>query len=613
MKNASTLFFRFPGIIWVCVVLSVMIYAPSLDSGFQADDYHIIAMQKGLSPFPAVEWNLTHFIVFGLTRPGMAKKYIEEGVIPWWSSHDLWIKTFRPLAGFLMSLDYHLFGDSPLPYHVHSLLWGILLFLSFGLLLRRVLPGRFGAVALAIYTLSTIPSVPILWIVNRYALIACALAVLGLLAHIRWREDGWKPGLPLSILGIAVGLAAGEIAFSVLAFFFAYELAAAPGGIRQRCRAVAPILLVIAGYLIVYTVYGFGASGSGLYFDRSGPPAEYAKTAFSHLGVLLGRSYGGIPADVTLAQQMLIPVSILGYGFFAAALLLARPFFSAQTPEMKRKLAWFGLGSILSLGPVLLALPMDRLLVGSFLGGSVVLSFLLVNTWDCIRSRAGHGRTRRFGYLLVVGYLVFWNFIVSPALIGFQIVGRKEGSRKTLEAVRNADLPDEEEVGREVVVFHAPGRPGQIVTWYLIAILDYLGRPVPRHWRVLTIAPCDHSLMRTDSRSLELACLNGKMLATIPEKLFRSSSLPLRPGDVVEAGVMTVEILETTDVYPTKVRFRFAKELDSRDFLFLDWKDGTLRKTRVPEIGETRILKAEEPGFWRRKMETFLKGRWKRS
>lgn len=613
MKNALTLFFRFPGIIWVCIALSVAIYAPSLDSGFQADDYHILAMQKGHPPFPAVEWNLTHFLLFGLTRPGMAEEYIEQGVIPWWSSRDLWIKTFRPLAGFLMSLDVHLFGDSPLPYHVHSLLWGILLLLSFGLLLRRVLPGRVGAAALAVYTLSTIPSVPILWIVNRYSLVACAPAVLGLLAHVRWREDGWKPGLPLSMLGVAVGLTAGEIAFSVLAFFFAYELTAAPGGSRQRWRAVTPILLLISGYLIVYTAFGFGASGSGLYFDRSGPAAEYAKTALSHLGVLLGRTYGGIPADVTLAQQMLIPVSILGYGYFAAALLLAKPFFSAQTPEMKRKLAWFGLGFLLSLGPLLLALPMDRLLVGSFLGGSVVLSFLLVNAWGSFRSRTVHGRTKRLAYLVLVGYLVFWNFIASPAIIGFQIIGRKEGARKTLEAVLNAELPDEEEVGQEVVVFHAPGRPGQIVTWYFLAILDYLDKPVPRHWRVLTIAPCDHSLERTDSRSLELACLNGKMLATIPEKLFRSSSLPLRAGDVVQAGVMTAEILETTDIYPTKVRFRFAKELDSRDFLFLEWKDGTLRRTRVPEIGETRILKAEEPGFWRRKMETFLKEHGKRS
>jgi hypothetical protein len=606
VKDFLTLLFRFPRIIGLCVALSVIIYAPSLDSGFQADDYHFLAMQKGTPPFPAVEWNLNRVVIFGLSHPGMASEYIEQGVIPWWSSQDLWVRYFRPLAGFLVSLDYHLFGDSPLPYHVHSLIWGVLLFLSCGLLLRRVLPGRIGAVALVIYTLSTIPSVPILWIVNRYSLVACVPAVLGLLAHVRWREDGWKPGLPLSVLGIAASLAGGEIAFSVLAFFFAYELTAAPGGYRQRSRALGPIVLLITGYAIVYTTFGFGASGSGMYFDQSRPAAEYVKTALSHLGVLLWRTYGGIPADVTLAKEILIPVSIMGYGFLVLALLLVRPFFSNETPELKRKLAWFGLGSFVSLGPVLLALPMDRLLVGSFLGGSVILSFLLVSTWDALRNRTEHGRMKRFGCLVVVVHLVFWNFVASPMIIGFQIMGRAEGSRKALKAVLNAELPDEGMAGQEVIVLYAPGRAGQIVTWYFQAMLDYLDKPVPPSFRVLTIAPCDQSLQRIDAHSLEVSCLNGKMLATMPEQLFRSPSLPLRTGDVIEAGVMTAEILETTGIYPTKVRFRFKKALESQNFLFLEWKDGTLRKTSVPEIGETRMMKFEEPGFWKEKMEPFL-------
>jgi hypothetical protein len=596
---------RFPRVIWFCAALCVILYAASLDSGFQADDYHIIAMLKGTPPFPATEWNLEHFVLFGLTQPGMAEAYIERGVIPWWSSPDLWINSFRPFTAWLMSLDYHLFGDSPLPYHVHSLLWGVLLLLSFGLLLKRVFPGPVGAVALVIYTVSTVPAVPILWMVNRYSLVACAPAVLGLLAHVRWREDDWKPGLPLSLLGAAVSLTGGEMALSVLAFFFTYELTAAPGGYRRKWRALTPLVLLIIGYLILYAIYGFGASGSGVYFDRTRPAAEYLKTAFFHLGALLGRTYGGIPAGVALAEKLFVPLSIMGYGFFFMALLLLRPFFLHQTPALKRKLAWFGLGSLLALGPVLLALPMDRLLVGSFLGGSVVLSFLLVNILDSLRNRTHRGRMRRFGLILVVGHLVFWNFIASPVIVGLQIMGRKQGTRERLEAVRHSDLPDEELQRREVVILHAPGRPGQFVTWYFQAMLDYVGKPVPPSWRVLSIAPCDHVLKRIDRRSLELSCLNGKMLATMPEKLFRSSARPLHAGEVIEAGVMTVEILETSDIYPTRVRFRFEKPLEDRHFLFLRWKEGTLRKASVPGTGETVILKNEEPEFLMGKIQTF--------
>lgn len=607
MKHSLSLWFRFPRILWMCSAFWVILYAPSLDSGFQADDYHILAMQKGTPPFPAIQWNLTRFLLFGLTEPGMAGAFIDRGVIPWWSSPDLWIKTFRPLPSFLFSLDYHLFGDSALPYHAHSLAWGLLLLLSQGLLLRRVFPGRIGAVALLICTLSTIPSVPVLWIVNRYSLVACAAAVLGLLAHLRWREDAWRPGRPLSILGIVFSLAGGEISFSILAFFFAYELTAAPGGRRQRSKALIPLILLIIGYGILYTTLGFGASGSGIYMDRTRPALEYFKTALVHLGVLLGRTCGGIPADLTLARTLVVPLSILGYGFFVVVLLCLRHFFSSETPETKRRLAWFGLGSLLSLGPVLLALPMDRLLVGTFLGGSVLLAFLLVRALDFLRSPARQqGRMRRLAYTLLVAHLVFWNFIVSPLIVGLQIVGRREGSRKSLQAVLHSDLPDEEVAGLEVVILHAPGAPGQLVTWHFQAMLAYLDEPVPPSWRVLTIARCDHRLQRTGLRSLELSCLDGRMLATLPERLFRSPSQPLRTGDIVEAGVMTAEILETKDAYPTRVLFRFDRSLDSGDFLFLEWREGALRKTSVPGPGETRILRNEQPGFWQGKIHLFV-------
>jgi hypothetical protein len=607
MKNRFTAVFRFPGIIGLCLALWVVLYAPSLDSGFQADDYHILAMQKGSPPFPAVEWNLTRFLLFGLTQPGMAREYIDRGIIPWWSSPDLWIKTFRPLPGFLMSLDYHLFGDSPFPYHMHSLAWGLVLLLSFGLLLRRVFPGPVGVLALLVYTLSTVPSVPILWIVNRYSLVACAPAALGLLAHIRWREDGWRPGLPLSILGMGVGLAGGEIAWTVVAFFFAYELTAAPGDWRQRLRALMPLFLLAIGYIVVYAALGFGASGSGIYLDRTRPPLEYLRTAVLHFGVLLGRICGGVPADLTLAQGLLVPMSVFGYGLTGMVLLSLRPFLSVEVPEARRRLAWFGLGTLLSLGPVLPALPMDRLLVGAFLGGAVVLAFLLERLSDSLRHRTGTGRTRRLGYRLVVAYLVLWNFIVSPLIVGLEIIGRREGSRKSLQTVLDSDLPDEKRAGQEVVILHAPGAPGQLVTWYFQAMLDYVGKPVPSSWRVLTIARCDHQLYRTDSQSLEIVCLNGRMLATLPERFFRSSSRPLGPGDVIEAGPMTAEILESSDGYPTRVGFRFDRSLDSPDFLFLEWRDGALRKTGVPEIGESRILRNEDPGFWQGKIRAFVR------
>ena len=99
------------------------------------------------------------------------------------------------------------------------------------------------------------------------------------MAHLRWREERWRPGLPLSLLGFAVGLAAGEVALSVLAYLFAYELFAAPGTPKARVRALCPTALILIAYLLHYRLAGYGAAASGLYLDPFRSPLEYLAAA----------------------------------------------------------------------------------------------------------------------------------------------------------------------------------------------------------------------------------------------------------------------------------------------------------------------------------------------
>ena len=102
---------------------------------------------------------------------------------------------------------------------------------------------RFGlaclALALLVFTLDSSHTWPVAWIANRNALVAAVPALLGLVAHLRWREQGWRPGLPLSMLGLGVGLLGGEAALGVFAYVGAYELVGARGG----CAAERAIIV----------------------------------------------------------------------------------------------------------------------------------------------------------------------------------------------------------------------------------------------------------------------------------------------------------------------------------------------------------------------------------
>jgi len=98
---------------------------------------------------------------------------------------------WRPLSGLLIRIDHALFGDLTWPYHLHSLLWWIALLAAAGLLLRRILPGAVGLLAILIFTLDESHVLLAGWISNRNTIVAALPAVLRFLAHVRWRLDGW--------------------------------------------------------------------------------------------------------------------------------------------------------------------------------------------------------------------------------------------------------------------------------------------------------------------------------------------------------------------------------------------------------------------------------------
>jgi hypothetical protein len=114
---------------------------------------------------------------------------------------------------------------------------------------------------------------------------------------------------------------------------------------------------------------------------------------------------------------------------------------------------------------------------------------------------------------------------------------------------------------------------------------------MPRAWWPLSIAPFDHRLTRTGERAGELELEGGEF--------FRAEEQPLVVGQQVALDGMTVTVLDANGPRPTRVGFVADVPLEDPSLLFLVWKDGGLRRTPLPPVGQSLVLRAET-GLWGR-------------
>ncbi len=297
-----------PGlVVAVAVVLTLALSLPSLELGFSIDDHHLLGLIDGRIGHQAEGVNLyTDF---------------EEGMpFPWWLAPDAEIDFLRPLSSALLRLDYALFGDVPLGYHVHALAWLALFVGTCGLMLTR-LPRRVAVLALIAIAVEEAHALTAGVLCNRHALIAAAIAVVGLHVHLRWREDGWRPGAWLAPLIFAVGLSASETALSVIAYVLAYELFGATGSWRRRLRAAAPVIVLATAYVAAYKAAGFGSKGFGFYLDPFGAPIEFLIDLPRHVAALLAGLLTGFPASLWISGEGEYQKPLVVIGMVAAIVM----------------------------------------------------------------------------------------------------------------------------------------------------------------------------------------------------------------------------------------------------------------------------------------------------
>ena len=565
------------------LLAALMVSASGLGFGFFLDDHlHLLTIDGHLdfgSPFDLFR--------FGTGNPEENLNHINLGPKPWYAALEFKAHFMRPLSCATMVLDRRLFGEHAVFYHAHSILWYLVLVYAAALLLRRILPGPLGALALLLFAIDEAHWFPAVWWSNRNATIAATFALLGLLAHIRAREDGWRPGHPLAILCFTLGLLAGETALGIFGFLVAYEGLSAPGGPRRRFLALIPAGFLFVVYAMVYKTLGYGAGASGIYFDPIGAWPQFLLHAPGRLLLLFGTQFFSLPVDLAiLTPQIKLPLMI-GCLLTVPLLLLGMRLAWRQLDATERRaVTWLAMGSGLAVLPVLSTFASGRLLTLPSLGGAVIIAALIRHGW---RMR-GDGAMSPWRWPILLGaWLALLHLVLAPLAWPLQTATLRFASKAAERVILDAPIGGESAAQQEVVVINAEN---PIFGFYPIIIRMRYDRPIPQSWRTLSVAPCDHYIHRTALDTIEIS-LAEPVPMTDFELLISDPGAPPQAGDIVTLDGLEIEVLETYGLRVTRFACRFDAPLEDPRHLFLALGKDGLRPMTLPAPGETILLTRE--------------------
>jgi len=515
------------------------------------------------------------------------------GALPWWTYDGLRVCFWRPLSSFTHWLDYRVFGNSVVMMRVHNFVWlAVVMFLVATLYRRLMTPLWMAGLAALLYVLDDSSYFPAMWIANRNIFLSLFFGILGLLAHHRWRRDNSTPAGIASVLCLLCSLLSAEAGVAAFAYIFAYALALERGSRLRRGLSLAPAVLVIVLWRIIYNMLGRGASGGGFYSNPSSEPLRYLQAVLVRGPILLMGQWSCLPADIfsymhNSAKMVYFPFIVV---FVVLVLIVLLPLLRVN------RLARFWLaGMYFSVLPICATTPMNRNLLFVGLGAFGLIAqftggIISKESW-LPKSRIWRASAWALCVILLFVHLPITIFgrVITPRATTEVIVKVNE----TME-IDTADFSREQ----VLVVVNAPN-PASL--FYIPFQKACKAEPLPRAMRFLVPGFAALEVTRKDDKSLSVRAASGNLLSSQPGPkldmvyLFESVSVVrgagnrMHLGRKVELPGFSAEVVAVDGQgVPVEVLLKFAVSLDdpSLRWFWWRWKKDHYYPFKVPAVGE---------------------------
>jgi hypothetical protein len=567
----------------IVAALAVLLALPAMRAGMILDDFYHRAVLRQGSPFRDLLGPPAAMFRFFTGDPVRTRQIMDLGAFPWWTDPTLKGEFLQAITVLTHRLDYAVWPDSPSLMHAQSLFWLGTAVAAAAVFYRRMLGTTWvAAVAAVLFAVDDARGATVSFIANRNVLIAATFGFSALVFHDRWRRGGSPPAAFLAMLSLALALFSKEEGIGTCAYIAAYALFADPAGRWRGCLAMVGYAVVVMLWQAFRGWSGYGVHNMGLYVDPLTEPGPFAAALLERAPLILFGQWGPIPAETAVVLRP--PLSNV---FWWAAVALVGLLILAVAPLLKRdRLARFwAAGMLFATIPVCATFPMDRLLTFVGLGACGLLAqfwAIVFATSDSAPSNPWWRIPARALAWFFVGVHAVWAPLALPLRATSPLGPWWIEDRLSVHAPLGPAIAE-----KTLVVVNAPSA---VHAGYLSFRDGAIGKPIPRHIRVLAPAIPAVSIRRLDDHTLEIRPRRGYLDLGL-DQVFRSERQPMAPGEEVRLTGMIARVTAlTADGRPAVATFRFDEPLESPSFVWLCFRGVGFEPFVPPAVGrETEI------------------------
>lgn len=538
-----------------------LIYAVTLAGPFVLDDLYMIRRVERYRAGEIATPSLFRFV----ESPEQLRAQRDRTSCPWWMGGGGTTRFFRPLPETAFLLDHLLFGRAVLGYRLMSMAWFLLT-----LLLVRRLYAAAGATSTAaelatlLFGTAQTVSSPAAFISNRSDLmVVVGLAAASIALWTSRVRDGETPRpigrwLSLAFLAYAFALCSKEAAVSLAGVWIIHAwIERTERGAASKRRWMFALLAAVmaAGYLAFYFGNGYGTHVIGM--SATERLTTQLRDSLRTAAFLLPVWMMGIPAMLF----MVLNLEFISWLLFGLAVLVAIGVIARGRAEWRRSATFrfFVIWAAVMSLPALLATSEPRVLCVATVGWAYVVTRLFVVEREPVRGRIGRGLR---AWVLMANGATTVMFGLGTILYMQISENACQASIHTYLAAQPRDLRDGNAlivtVPEHTLELLAPGDRLQMMTGRRDVRLHYL-----------TVAGVADVVRRVeDDHTLLLTSAAPDFFGGLLHPSRADDGGPLRVGTKWETRDFTAEIAEMKADRVTSLRVRFARPLDSPEWLF---------------------------------------------